>query len=151
MPNNTARTIVIFGLIALILGGAAVGGVLLMKARNNSYAAARTTQATTNAPAAPQNEQKPEDKKQPDPQPQPQKPEPAKTDTTAPTTPQPQPVAPQNNQVAKTDPGVTPSTGSMPATGPEDFFATVGMLMLAVFFGAKLLRSRADYRRYIGS
>ena len=40
----------------------------------------------------------------------------------------------------------------MPATGPtEDFLVTAGLLSLAAFFGAKLLRARADYRRYVGS
>src|SRR3546814_3797108 len=40
--SNTVRTIAIFGIITLILGGAAVGVVRLMKARNNSYATAQS-------------------------------------------------------------------------------------------------------------
>lgn len=153
MANNTVRTIAIFGVITLILGGAAVGVVRLMKARNNSYATAQSQPtAANNQPQQQQNppaEQKKEEAKQ-------EEQKPASTpapqqNTPAPSTPTPapSPSAQQPTTVATT--GTTPN-GSMPATGPaEDFLATAGLLSLAAFFGAKLIRARADYRRYVRS
>lgn len=158
MANNTVRTIAIFGIITLVLGGAAIGVVRLMKARNNSYATAQSQPtATNNQPeqqqTPPPAEQKKEETKQEEQKPQENKP--AETPAPAPSTPTPAPSAAQQpagespSSVAAT--GATPN-GTMPATGPtEDFLATAGLLTLAVFFGAKLLRARADYRRYVGS
>lgn len=142
MANNTVRTIVIFGLIALVLGAAAVGGIRLMKVRNSSYAATQTQAQTT----PPQEQQKPEETKK--------EPQPAQqgAQNSSPSTPAPaaKPSSQGGTPTAVTETGATPG-GSMPATGPTEFFATLGMLMLAVFFGAKILRARADYRRYVGS
>lgn len=151
MANNTVRTIAIFGIITLVLGGAAVGVVRLMKARNSTYAAAQNQPAATNnqpqqqQTPPPAEETKPEEQK-PQSNPAPQQNTPSTAETPAP-----------NQQSAGGSPssvaamGATPN-GSMPATGPtEDLFATAGLLSLAVFFGVKLLRARADYRRYVGS
>lgn len=155
MANNTVRTIAIFGIITLILGGAAVGVVRLMKARNNSYATAQSQPtAINNQPQQQQNppaEQKKEGAKQeeqkPASTPAPQQSTPAPSTQTP--TPARTPSAQQPTTVATT--GTTPN-GSMPATGPtEDFLATAGLLSLAAFFGAKLIRARADYRRYVRS
>lgn len=160
MANNTVRTIVIFGLITLVLAGAAVGTVRLMKARNNSYAASQSQPAATNNPQqAPQADQKKDEaKKQDEPKSQPAQDQnkqnsPSAAQTLAPSTPAPAPTPPSSqgaspSAVAAT--GATPQGSSMPATGPTDFFATVVMMMLAVFFGAKLFRARTDYRRYVG-
>jgi cytoskeletal protein RodZ len=158
VANNTVRTIVIFGIITLVLGGAAVGVVRLMKARNNSYATSQAQPtATNNQPQQQQNppaEQKKEETKQEEQKPQENKPAATETPAPAPSTPTPAPVTQQPaggspTSVAAT--GATPN-GSMPATGPtEDLLATAGLLSLAAFFGAKLIRARADYRRYVGS
>jgi len=159
VANNTVRTIAIFGIITLVLGGAAVGVVRLMKARNNSYATAQSQPtATNNQPQQQQNppaaEPKKEEAKQEEQKPQENKPATTETPAPAPSTPTPapatqQPAGESPTSVAAT--GATPN-GSMPATGPtEDFLATAGLLSLAVFFGAKLIRARADYRRYVGS
>lgn len=160
MANNTVRTIAIFGIITLVLGGAAIGVVRLMKARNNSYATSQSQPtATNNKPeqqqTPPPAEQKKEETKQEEQKPQDNKP--ATTETPAPSTPTPTPTPSTQQQPTGGSPssvaatGATPN-GSMPATGPtEDFLATAGLLSLAVFFGAKLIRARADYRRYVGS
>lgn len=152
MAENTVRTIAIFGVITLVLLGAAVGGVFLMKARNNSYAAAQKPPvAQTNQPTAQPEQKKDEAKKDQPAAPQNnqnQQQNPAPASNPAPAKPNPQPA--QTPTPANNPPGATPN-GSMPATGPEDMLLMIPLLMLAVFFGGKLLRARADYRRYVGS
>lgn len=155
MANNTVRTIVIFGVITLVLGGAAVGVVRLMKVRNNSYATAQSQPTATNnqpqqqqnPPAEPKKDEAKQEEQKPASTPTPQQSTPPVTETPAPSTPTP---APSTEPTAVAATGATPN-GSMPATGPtEDFLATAGLLSLAAFFGARLLRARADYRRYVG-
>lgn len=144
MANNTVRTIVIFGLITLVLGGAAVGAVRLLKARNDSYATAQAQPVAANPPQQAQNDQKKEEpqKEQPQTNQSPQT-------TTPPSTSTPQ--TPTSTPAPAGTGGATPS-GSMPATGPaEDFLATAALLSLITFFSVKLVKARADYRRYIGS
>lgn len=154
MPNNTVRTILIFGVIALVLGGAVVGAVRLLKARNTSYASQSQQKPNTPEPQqqAPSADPKKDETKKDEPKPQPTQSNqntPSTTQTPTPATPSPS-SQPQNTPSSVAATGATPQ-GSMPATGPADVFATIAMLMLAVFFSAKLLRARADYRRYVSS
>ena len=148
MADNTIRTIVIFGIITLVLVGSAVGGVLLMKARNDSYASARPqTVAQNNTPTnqpAPKKDDTKKDESQSNQQNQTPTDTPTPSSTAQPSS-QPAPTSTTTSQGS----GATPS-GGMPATGPSDVAATVTMLMLAVFFAGKLIRARADYRRYVG-
>lgn len=162
MTNNSVRIVILFALIALVLGGFVVGGVQFMKARNDSYAAAsqsrqtpqanQPAQTNQNQPSSNENQNK-DNQEQQTPQPAPSNqntnPSPSAAQTPAPSTPAASSTpAQQPSSIAAT--GATPQ-GGMPATGPADFFATAGLLALATFFGARLLRARADYRRYVGS
>lgn len=153
MAENTVRTVVIFGIISLVLAGAAVGGVLLMKARNNSYASSRAQSVAQNNTAKQSTEKKDEGKKN-DSQPaqsnqNQQSQAPATTATPTPSSSQTQSSSRPVQNAPQGGSGATPD-GSMPATGPSDVVATMIMLMLAVFFSGKLIRARADYRRYVG-
>ncbi len=160
MSSNTVRTVVIFGIIALVLGGVTVGGLRLMKARNDAYASGQTQQTATNttkqpAVAQPKQEAKQNETKNNNP-----------TSTTpidqgkVADAPKPTPTpAPSQTQPAASQPAATPpapnakkTDTSLPATSglsPADFFATGGLMAIAAFFGSKLLKARADYRRYL--
>lgn len=160
MSNSSVRTVVLFGIIAVILIGAAVGGVRLIKARNDSYASSQQKIAQSNT------------KQQPAQQPQQKK----DSTSSSPSTSTPQTQSNQNTSQTKT--AVPPSTGTTPAPttsntstpkttpsvapqqdthlpatsgfSPTEALPTLTLMALAGLFGSKLLRARADYRRYIG-
>jgi cytoskeletal protein RodZ len=162
VSNNTVRTVVIFGIIALILGGAAVGGLRLMKARNASYASTQSQQTAVDTskqqPAAqqPKNQAKKDESKstsddknkssstqQTTASDNKQAQTPATTPSPASSTPQPATDTTKDNATAN---------NSLPATSgvsPPDFLATFSLMLVAAFFGSKLLKARADYRRYL--
>ena len=162
MSNSSVRTVVLFGIIAVILVGAAVGGVRLIKARNDSYASSQHKVAQTDT------------KQQPAQQPQQKKDNTSSSSSTS--TPQTQ----SNQNTSQTKTAVPPSTGTTPAPtsnststptpkttpsvapqqdthlpatsgfSPSEALPTLTLMALAGLFGSKLLRARADYRRYIG-
>jgi outer membrane biosynthesis protein TonB len=145
VSDNTARTVIVFSLIGIILLGFAIGGVRFMKARNDSLA------SNHSQPAKPQStpEQKPSDTKKPEDS------KPA-SNNPAPSTPTPpsQPSVPQQNP---STPPASPSDSSVAAagpqsvaaTGPTDIVVSLVLLMSAVFFASQIVRARADCRRYI--
>jgi cytoskeletal protein RodZ len=151
VPSNSVRTMVIFSIIAVVLAGAAIGGVRLLKARNSSYA---TNTHVAEAPAQPQQSQ-PESQKQNTSNDQ----KSTTTDTssqqkaTTPTTttdttkkddakpsatPTPTPAQPTNTNLPNT------------SAGFGDVGLTAIMMALAAFFASRILRARADYRRSLG-
>ena len=151
MSSNTVRTVVIFGIIALVLGAAAVGGIRLMKARNASYASSQSqktaaTDTTKQQPAAKKDESKSTSSPT------------SSTDKNKTSTTQQTPAA-APTPAASTPPPVTTDTtkstaasNALPATSglsPSDFMATFVLMLAAAFFGSKLLKARADYRRYL--
>jgi outer membrane biosynthesis protein TonB len=156
VSSSTIRKIVIFGVIALILGGATIGGVRFMKARNSSYVSGPRQQTAANT--SPQ--------KTPQPQPSKNQAKKDETKTTPNTTPQPAtsdkqapaaspaPVAPATTTTPAPDPAKNSvANNALPATtavSPLDFAATFGLMAAAAFFGGKLLKVRAVYRRYLG-
>jgi hypothetical protein len=159
VPNNTVRTILIFGVIGLILVGATVGGVHLLKARNDSYAASQSQpqqKPQQNMPTQPKQEAKKDDSQKKNeaskPTPPAQSQSPAQQSQTAASKPSTTPPSatsapaqqPQNNSVAATGPS------SLAATGPSDvnFALSILLMMLAVFFGARLLQARGLIRKY---
>jgi hypothetical protein len=157
VSNSSVRTVVIFSIIALILGGAAIGGVRLIKARNNSFASSQAkpvAQADTkkqDQQAQPQKQQQKqsEDKsktqtQQPAAQQQQQTPKPA-----APSTPTPTQPAPDTSKKVAATPPTPQSVPDTSAFSPSDILPTFTLMIIAAFFGSKILRARADYRRYI--
>lgn len=164
MSSNTVRTVVIFGIIALVLGGAAVGGLRLMKARNASYASSQTQQtAAADTPKQPVTQQPKQEAKKDESKntPQPASNDQSKTTQdqqkvadTKPATPTPAPTPSQPSTPQTSTPPPAPDTknNALPATSgfsPADFFATFVLMLAAAFFGSKLLKARADYRRYL--
>ena len=159
MPSNTVRTILIFGIIGLVLIGATVGGVFLLKSRNSSYAANQS-----------QSQQKPEQMTAQQAKQEAKTDDQKKTDATKPSTSQPQPSAQQNQPVApkpsSTSPNATPAPAQQPqnnsvvATGPSSLAATgpsfvdmmilTTLMMFAVFFGARILQARGLVRKHLG-
>ena len=160
VSNNSVRTVVIFGIIALILGAIVVGGIRLTRARNNSYETSHSSNVaqtnTAKQPAQPQQQKNTSmstsqlgssstQKKTNQ-----QSSNPAQPQTPVPAAPSPQPMSSSDG---KTNATVSPQQNKLPGTSalsPSDFGLTMILMMLAVFFGNKLLRVRADYRRYIG-
>lgn len=153
MTGNTVRTIVIFSIIGLVLAGVAVGGVQLLKARNNTYASVQQ---------APQKPQESQPQKQPKQE--------AKSDgnqTNNQSTGNPAPQQPQapSSQSNQTSPNASPAPAQQPAnnqvatTGPKEvattgpsfagFVASMLLVMLAIFFGAKVLQARALVRKHL--
>lgn len=156
MPKNSIRTIIAFSVIALVLAGAAVGGAFLVKSRNSSFASKPSQVAQTDTTKQPTDQKtdtaKTEDQNKTDDtssqKQQDQPSAPAQTETPAPST---QPSAATNDK--KSDEASNKSATTLPATSamsPADFAPTIALMALAGFFGSKLLRARADYRRYIG-
>jgi outer membrane biosynthesis protein TonB len=160
VPNNTVRTVLIFGVIGLVLTGITVGGVQLLKARNNSYAAsqsqpqpkpAQSTPEQTKQEVAKTDAQKKSgtsksnassgDQAQPQ-KSQPAAQKPAVASPSATPTPAQQP---QNNSVAATGPS------SLAATGPSDinFAASTILMMSAIFFGARVVQARGLIRKHL--
>lgn len=159
MPNNTVRTILIFGVIGLVLVGATVGGVRLLKARNSSYAASQSQpqqKPQQNTPEQPKQEAKKDDSQkkneaskpsssaQPQPPAQQNQPAASKPSTTSPSATSTPAQQPQNNSVAATGPS------SLAATGPSEvnFALSILLVMLAVFFGVRLLQARGLVRKH---
>jgi cytoskeletal protein RodZ len=153
VSNSSVRTVVLFGIIAVILIGAAVGGVRLIKARNDSYASSQHKVAQTDTKQQPA--QQPQQKK--DNTSSSSSTSTSQTKTAVPpstgTTP-----APTSNSTSTPTPKTTPSVAPqqdthLPATSgfsPSEALPTLTLMVLAGLFGSKLLRARADYRRYIG-
>jgi cytoskeletal protein RodZ len=153
VSNSSVRTVVLFGIIAVILIGAAVGGVRLIKARNDSYASSQHKVAQTDTKQQPA--QQPQQKK--DNTSSSSSTSTSQTKTAVPpstgTTP-----APTSNSTSTPTPKTTPSVAPqqdthLPATSgfsPSEALPTLTLMALAGLFGSKLLRARADYRRYIG-
>ena len=154
MPNSSIRTVLLFGLIAVVLGGIVVGGVRIIKARDVSYASAsaKAKQGTT-----PQVTQKSNN------------PQPAKsqsqsagasstasnTQNSAPAQPTaPAPSAPSTSSTSTSSAPTPSQQDSLPKTyafSPSDFGGTVVLMGLAAYFGSKLLRARANLRHYMNS
>lgn len=156
MTGNTVRTIVVFSIISLVFVGAAVGGVQLLKVRNDTYA---SKQQAPQKPQERQPQQQPKQEAKTDdsphknqtavsnsPAPQQNQPSspPQPTRTSPSGTPAPA-QQPTNNQVAVTGPTELATTG--PSTG--DFVASMLLVMLAIFLGAKVLQARALVRRHL--
>lgn len=170
MPNSSVRTVLLFGIIALVLVGAIVGGVRLMKARNDSYVATsqgkvaqadtkqQPAQQKTDTPKPATSDQKSTSNSSPTQQPQKQPADTAKNTTAVPPVTNPTPTPSANDKKDTTPaPTATPQPAqrsNLPATSGfalGDVAPTIVMMALAGFFGSRLLRARADYRRYIGS
>jgi hypothetical protein len=151
MPSSTVRTIVAFGLIAVVLSGAVVGGARFIKARNDSYVTKPSAVATNKQPRTGQ-------------------PKTAQPDASSQSPPGPQQSTDQTSASASTGqtaapaslPPVTNSTSSVskPVTIPQtvpntsatgDLTFTFILMVIAAFFGSKLLKARADCRRYVES
>ncbi len=150
MAQSTVRTAVIFSVITLLLGGIVIGGVRLLKVRDNSYA------STSRQPAKPAQSQ-----------PVAAQPQPAHTDN-APAAPKvatnptpaataPSTVAPKETPTVPVAPAPSPQTpastsGKLPETsdGSQPGLLLTGILMaLSVWFGARLLKAKASYRHYL--
>jgi len=156
VTGNTTRTIVVFSIISLVLVGVTVGGVQLLKARNNTYA---SRQQIPQKPQERQPQQSPKQEAKTDdsqhknqtvannnPTPQQQSQSSAsqsnKTSPAATSSPAPQPA---NNQVANTGPT------ELATTGPSfiNSVASILLVMLAIFLGAKVLQARALVRGHL--
>jgi cytoskeletal protein RodZ len=170
MPNSSVRTVVLFSIIALVLAGVAVGGVRLIKARNDSYASQGKVAQTDNKQQPAQHKadtSKPVATDQKDAnsstkQSQKQNTDSSKNTAAVPpvtnSTPTPTP-APATNDKKDMPAAAVPQPpaqnhSNLPATSGfalSEVLPTLALMALAGFFGSKLLRARADYRRYIGS
>jgi len=135
-----------FGIIGLVLVGLVVGGVRLLKTRDNSYATQHAPVAPTNKPAS--NTPQAQPSKPPAPQ------------QASPSVKVAPPASQQQSQVAVTQSGQnnpsTPASASLPhnvpnttAISPGGLFATSVLMLMAAFFGRQLLKARASYRRYL--
>lgn len=147
MPENTTRTIAAFAIIGLLLAGLVVGGVRLVKARNSHYAAVHTQSAATDQ-APPQSSSTPEQSTANNPAPGHTSTPPASPNSSSasnnPTSPpnSPSPAAPNQSPAG---PQSVAATGiSLP-----EMIVTPILMMLAVFFGSRLVSIRAHYRRYL--
>ncbi len=159
VPNSSVRTVVLFSIIALVMAGAVIGGVRLTKARNDSYATTSNKVATTGTKQQPAQQKADTPKPAPSPsnntsQSQTPKVDPPKSTTAVPPVTNPDPSTSSNK--TSTPAASTPSAqrSNLPATSsltPIELLPTVVLMILAAFFGTRLLRARADYRRYIGS
>ena len=159
MSNNVIRTVVIFGIIALVLGGAVVGAVRLTKVRNNSYATSHTANVAQTAPISQPQQKKDTSKsdsqpQQPTGQTKSQSPSPSSSQPQTPaSTPTPSASTPNVADNKTSVAATAPHQNALPQTSafsPADLGLTMILMMLAAFFGNKLLRTRADYRRYMG-
>lgn len=151
MSNSSFRTVLLFSIIALVLVGATVGGVRIIKARNDSYAASQREVAQTDTKQQPQPAQQKADTSK-----QPQSQDTSNKNNAVPpvTNPTPTPAASDTKSTSTPQTASTPQQHSnLPATSsftPGEVLPTIVLMGLAGFFGNKLLRARADYRRYIG-
>jgi len=143
----------LFSIIALVLVGATVGGVRIIKARNDSYAASQRKVAQTDTKQQPQPaQQKADTSKSADTSKQPQSQDTSNKNSAVPpvTNPTPTPAASDTKSTSTPQPQ---QHSNLPATSsftPGEALPTIVLMGLAGFFGSKLLRARADYRRYIG-
>lgn len=167
MTEGTARTVIIFSIIAIILGGLTIGGVRILKARNDAYATQNNKTSSTPPVATSGNSQPPQST--------PKKtattntPAPSSPSTTNPaqkpvSTPQPSPAVAAAPPVSSSSSNSTPapttsstsstsnSQGNLPNTSalsPGGTLATIVLVILAGIFSGQLLRARSTYRRYL--
>lgn len=154
MSNSSFRTVLLFSIIALVLVGATVGGVRIIKARNDSYAASQREVAQTDTKQQPQPAQQKADTSK-----QHQSQDTSNKNNAVPpvTNPTPTPAASDTKSTSTPQTASTPQPqqhSNLPATSgfaPGEVLPTIVLMGLAGFFGSKLLRARADYRRYVGS
>lgn len=158
MSNSSVRIVALFSIIALVLVGATLGGVRLIKARNSSHATPQHTIAQTGTKQQPAQQQKKDISGSTKPQTQNNQ----NSNTSQPQTAVPPannsttqaPSASDKGAMATPAPVTAQQNSSLPATSgfsPVEVLPTVALMVLAGFFGSKLMRARADYRRYIES
>jgi hypothetical protein len=135
--SSMVRSVVVYTLVALVLGAAIFGGLLVTKSRNSTVA---------NAPQPVATQPKTDTNKQP----AQQTPPAAKPDASAKPTPAAPAPTPKPNPVAAVTPPKTSSTQSakpstpvsVPATGTDDTVVAVMALMGLVFAGFMYAQSR---------